>query len=142
MCFHTAHPAKLILDKPAHQRASLVAQVEKSLRARPGFNPWVEKIPEEGNGSPVQSSCLENPVDRGAWMATVHGVTESRTPLNDSQTHTHTHSVSLLLSYWRSKTDPLAFSVLPPPPSSLPLLLCVFKGHHPSLHNRKSLNPS
>ena len=33
----------------------------------------------EGNGSPLQYSCLENPTDRGAWQATVHGVTKSQT---------------------------------------------------------------
>ena len=33
----------------------------------------------EGNGNPLQYSCLENPMDRGAWWATVHGVTKSRT---------------------------------------------------------------
>ena len=33
----------------------------------------------EGNGNPLQYSCLENPMDRGAWEATVHGVTESQT---------------------------------------------------------------
>ena len=37
----------------------------------------------EGNGSPLQSSCLENPIDRGAWWATVRGVTKSRTQLSD-----------------------------------------------------------
>ena len=36
----------------------------------------------EGNGTPLQYSCLENPMDRGAWWATVHGVTKSRTRLN------------------------------------------------------------
>ena len=35
----------------------------------------------EGNGNPLQYSCLENPVDRGAWWAAVHGVTQSRTRL-------------------------------------------------------------
>ena len=35
----------------------------------------------EGNGSPLQCSCLENPVDRGAWWGAVHGVTQSRTQL-------------------------------------------------------------
>ena len=34
-------------------------------------------FPGEGNGNPLQYSCLENPMDRGAWWATVHGVTES-----------------------------------------------------------------
>ena len=37
----------------------------------------------EGNGNPLQYSCLENPMDRGAWWATVHGVTKSRTRLTD-----------------------------------------------------------
>ena len=37
----------------------------------------------EGNGTPLQYSCLENPVDRGAWWAAVHGVAESRTGLSD-----------------------------------------------------------
>ena len=47
-------------------------------------------FPEEGNGNPLQSSCLENPRDRGAWQATVHGVAKSWTRLND-WTHTHKH---------------------------------------------------
>ena len=37
----------------------------------------------EGNGNPLQYSCLENPMDRGAWWATVHGVTKSQTRLTD-----------------------------------------------------------
>ena len=37
----------------------------------------------EGNGNPLQYSCLENPMDRGAWRATVYGVTKSQTPLID-----------------------------------------------------------
>ena len=35
------------------------------------------RSPREGNGTPLQYSCLENPMDGGAWQATVHGVTES-----------------------------------------------------------------
>ena len=37
----------------------------------------------EGNGTPLQYSCLENPMDGGAWWAAVHGVTKSRTRLSD-----------------------------------------------------------
>ena len=37
----------------------------------------------EGNGNPLQYSCLENPMDRGAWQAAVHGVTKSQTQLSD-----------------------------------------------------------
>ena len=38
------------------------------------FDPGAEKIPGEGNGSPLQYSCLGNPMDRGAWQVPVHGV--------------------------------------------------------------------
>ena len=41
----------------------------------------------EGNGNPLQYSCLENPMDRGAWRAVVHGVTRSWTQLS-ARTHT------------------------------------------------------
>ncbi|XP_065792258.1 nicotinamide/nicotinic acid mononucleotide adenylyltransferase 2 isoform X3 [Muntiacus reevesi] len=41
---------------------------------RLGFDPWVRKIPWRGHGHPHQYSCLENPLDRGAWWATVRGV--------------------------------------------------------------------
>ena len=37
----------------------------------------------EGNGNPLQYSCLENPMDGGAWLAAVHGVTKSWTRLSD-----------------------------------------------------------
>ena len=43
----------------------------------------LEKSPGEGNGNPLQYSCLENPMDRGAWRATFRGVTKSRTQLSD-----------------------------------------------------------
>ena len=41
------------------------------------------RSPGEGNGYPLQYSCLENPKDRGAWWAIVRGVTKSRTQLSD-----------------------------------------------------------
>jgi len=44
-----------------------------------GLIPWSERYPGEGNGNPLQYSGLENPMDRGAWQATVHEVTESDT---------------------------------------------------------------
>ena len=44
---------------------------------------WVGRIPGEGNGNPLQCSCLENSMDRGTWWATVHGVTKSQTQLSD-----------------------------------------------------------
>ena len=44
-----------------------------------GLNPGSGRFPGEGNGNPLQYSCLENPMDRGAWWATVHGVAKSQT---------------------------------------------------------------
>ena len=44
----------------------------------PGLIPGSGRSPGEGNGNPLQYSCLENPMDRGAWQATVHGVTRVR----------------------------------------------------------------
>ena len=66
--------------------ASLVAQRLKHLPAMQ--ETWVgslgwEDSPGEGNGNPLQYSRLENPVDGGAWWATVHGVAKSRTRLSD-----------------------------------------------------------
>ena len=45
----------------------------------------------EGNGTPLQYSCLENPMGRGAWWAAVHGVAKSRTQLNDFAFTFHFH---------------------------------------------------
>ena len=41
---------------------------------RPGFDPGLGRSPGGGHGNPLQYSCLENPMERGAWWATVHGV--------------------------------------------------------------------
>ena len=48
-----------------------------------GLIPGLGRSLGEGNGSPLQYSCLENPMDRGAWQAAVHGVAESQTRLRD-----------------------------------------------------------
>ena len=66
--------------------ASLVAQRVKNPSASagdPGSIPGSGRSPGEGNDNPLQYSCLENSMDRGAWQATVHGVTESQTQLRD-----------------------------------------------------------
>ena len=49
----------------------------------PGSIPGSGRSPGEGNGNPLQHSCLENPMDGGAWSATVHGVAKSRTRLSN-----------------------------------------------------------
>ena len=69
--------------------ASLVAQRLKRLPVSAcnagdlGSIPGSGRSPGEGNGNPLQYSCLENPVDGGAWWATVHGVTKSWTWLSN-----------------------------------------------------------
>ena len=50
----------------------------------------------DGNGNPLQYSCLENSMDRGAWQATVHGITKSKTRLSDF-TSRHVTSLQCLL---------------------------------------------
>ena len=47
----------------------------------------------EGNGTPLQYSCLENPTDRGAWKAAVHGVTEGQTQPSDFTFTFHFHAL-------------------------------------------------
>ena len=79
------HPTPVLLPGKSHGRRSLV-----------GCSPWgleesdtTERLPfhfslsciGEGNGNPLQCSCLENPRDGGAWWAAVYGVTQSRTRL-------------------------------------------------------------
>ena len=49
----------------------------------PGSIPGLGRSPGEGNSNPFQYPCLENPMDRGTWQATVHGVTKSWTRLSD-----------------------------------------------------------
>ena len=61
---------------------------------------WIRgsgRSPGGGNGSPLQYSCLENPMDRGAWRATVHGVTKSQTRLK------HLNNSKLSGAEWRGR---------------------------------------
>ena len=53
-----------------------------------GSNPGSGRSPGKGNGNPLQYSCLENSLNRGAWWATIHGVTKSRTWLS-TKAHAH-----------------------------------------------------
>ena len=49
----------------------------------PGLIPRLGRSPGEGNGNPLRYSCLENPMDRGAWQATIHGVADSQPHLGN-----------------------------------------------------------
>ena len=71
---------------PMACRASQVALVVKSLPVDTrdsGSIPVLGRSPGGGNGNPLQYSCLKNPVDRGGWQFTVHGVAKSQTQLSN-----------------------------------------------------------
>ena len=57
------------------------------------FNAYSVCYLGEGNGTPLQYSCLENPMDGGAWWAAVHAVARSRTQLNDFPFTFHFHAL-------------------------------------------------
>ena len=66
--------------------ACLVAQLVKNLAYNAeasGSIPGLGQTPGEGNGNPLQYSCVENLMDREAWQASVHGVAKSQTQLSD-----------------------------------------------------------
>ena len=73
--------------------ASQVVLVVKNLPANVGdikdlgSIPRLGRSPGGGHGNPLRYSCLENPMDRGAWQATVHGVAKIRTQLSDFHFH-------------------------------------------------------
>ena len=75
-------PFFILLDFPGGSDSKASAYNE----ADPGSIPALGISPGEGNGNPLQYSCLENPRDRGSWQATVHGVAKSETQL-----HFHFH---------------------------------------------------
>ena len=70
--------AQTAMSPPAMQETQLIPRSRRSVG--------------EGNGNPLQYSCLENPMDRGAWWATIHGVTLNRTCLSNTHTHPHPHT--------------------------------------------------
>ena len=83
------------------------------------------RFPGEGNGNPLQYSCLENPMDRGGWWASVHGVAKSGPRLSD---------LTSLASVWPSQMSP----VLPvyTRQSQSPQRNCITTKHFPSVSTR------
>ena len=73
------------IDRPVlcSQPRSLAGKESTCSAGNLGSIPGSGRSPGEGNGNPLQYSCLENPTDRGAWQATVHGAAKSRTQLSD-----------------------------------------------------------
>ena len=81
------HPTPVLLPGKSHGRRRLVGcspwgHSESDTTERLDFHFSLSCI-GEGNGNPLQCSCLENPRDGGAWWAAVYGVTQSRTRLSD-----------------------------------------------------------
>ena len=80
-------------------RASQVALVVKNLPAAEGdirdvgSTPGLRRSPG-GDDNPLQYSCLENPMNRGTWWATVHRDSRSQTQLKPLSTHTFTYAIS------------------------------------------------
>ena len=69
-----------------------------------GSIPGSDRLPGGGHGNPLQYSCLGNPVDRGAWWATAHGVTKSQTRLKRFSTRAHRMTTDIqIFSYDRRK---------------------------------------
>ena len=80
-----------------------MAQTVKNPNAGdPGLIPGSGRSPGERNGYPLQCPCLENPMDRGAWQATVHGVTKSWTWMSDQAQHSKHVRQSLKMRSWIS----------------------------------------
>ena len=102
------HPTPVLLPRKSHGRRSLL-----------GCSPWgreesdtTERLPfhfslsctGEGNGNPLQCSCLENPRDGGAWWAAVCGVTQSRTRLKRLNSSSSICPKTFLeVLYWMSR---------------------------------------
>ena len=97
-------PTPVLLPGKSHGRRSLV-----------GCSPWGRKESNttewllllfslscigEGNGNPLQCSCLENPRDRGAWWAAIYGVTQSQTRLKWLSISTSVNIQYLFFSFW------------------------------------------
>ena len=62
------------------------------------FIEGTRQLDREGNGNPLQYACLENPRDRGAWWAAVHGVAKSRARLSDFTSTLHFHALEKALA--------------------------------------------
>ena len=103
-------PLKIRIPKPpwlSSKESSCNAGDVEDSSSIPGSG----RSPRGGNGNLLQYSCLENPMDRGAWQATVHRVARSQIQLSDwvhthSHRHTHTHMPKLAYLNWYTHLSP------------------------------------
>ena len=101
-----------ILDEAWHGFAHLYSRFPHGSNAKEsacnaeglGSTPGLGRSPGEGNGNPLQDSGPENPMDGGAWRATVHGVTKSRDtaePLGSQASHMYLFDLDSCCCYYR-----------------------------------------
>ena len=96
-----------------------------------GLIPGLGRSPGEGNGNPLQYPCLENPMDGGAWWASVHGVAKSRTRLSDFISLS-LHSLSAIKVVSSAYLRLLIFLpaiLIPPCASSSPAFLMIYSAY-------------
>ena len=77
-----------------------------------GLIPGLRRSPGGRHGNPLQYSCLENPMDRAAWRAIIHGVAKSWTRLKQLSTHTCTHMLTLEKRYLCKKRKRYSHNII------------------------------
>ena len=98
LLMHLCYYLTWYLDFPGDSDGKASACNEGDLGSIPGSG----RSPGEGNGNPLQYSCLENPMDGRAWWATIHGVAESQTQLSD---FTFTFTFNLIFMEFQFRTN-------------------------------------
>ena len=103
------HPTPVLLPGKSHGQRSLVGSSPWG-REELDTTEWLHfqfslSCIREGNGNPLQCSCLENPRDGGAWWAAVHGVTKSWTQLSDFTFSFHFHALEKEMATHSSVLD-------------------------------------
>jgi len=88
---HTASQVLLVVKNPPANAGDI-----RDVALIPGWG----RSPGGRHGSPLQYSCLENPIDRGAWRATVHGVAKSQTQLKQLSMHADTYILATPCVMW------------------------------------------
>ena len=101
--------------RPQGKRSELVIHLTEKISRRKKFGERIytnhSRLPGEGNGNPLQCSCLENSMVRGAWQATFHGLTKSQKRLINYHSLIHSFKATVLL-HGRSSLAILSFSSL------------------------------
>ena len=95
-----ASQVELVVNNPPTNAGDLRdTGLKKKKKRDAGLIPRLGGSPGEGHGNPLQCSCMENPMDRGTWWATVHEVAKSRTWLKILSMHTCMHIYTYIYIY-------------------------------------------